>query len=103
VLNTCQNIIRQKRHERADSIQGSFQIQQPHNSPETELGQVHTIGIGHGGQKIVTRYGRSIVALKVQIHALSESIFPEQGLVHPNDLRSFVVHSASVKVVHADV
>ena len=71
--------------------------------PPRELGQVDAVRIGHGGQKVVTSYCRSIVSLKVQIHTLSESIFTEQSLVHSNDLSSFVVNSTRVKVVHADV
>jgi hypothetical protein len=60
-----------------------------------------TIRVRHGRQEIVTSHCRSIVTLKVPIHALSKAFFwGQQGLIHSNDFCSLSGNARRVKVVH---
>jgi hypothetical protein len=60
--------------------------------PQGELTQIDSIRVHHGRQEIVTSHCRSIVTLKVQIHALSKAFFCQQGLIHSNDFSSLAVN-----------
>ena len=67
--------------------------------PVAELREIAAVGIGHGGTEIVAGDRLTIVALEVQVHALSEAIAAKQGLVHAHDFCAFLVHRDGVEVV----
>ena len=67
--------------------------------PAAELREIAAVGIGHGGAEIVARDGLTIVALEVQVHALTEAVAAKQGLVHAHDFCAFLVHRDGVEVV----
>mmetsp|Transcript_88338 Transcript_88338/g.184604 ORF Transcript_88338/g.184604 Transcript_88338/m.184604 type:complete len:282 (+) Transcript_88338:1385-2230(+) len=71
--------------------------------PLLELGQVSTIGIGHGGSEVVASHGGPVVPLEVEVQALFEAIHAQQSLVHSDNLRTLAIDRGSVEVVHGDV
>ena len=67
--------------------------------PAFELGEVAPVGVRHGGQKVVTGDGLSVVPFEVQVHAFSEAVSSEQGLVHTDDFCAFFIDGDGVEVI----
>ncbi len=70
--------------------------------PATEVGQINTGGIFHSRDKIVAGNGLPIVAVKVQIAAGAEFLFPEERVDHTNHFRSLLIHGERVEVRNLD-
>jgi hypothetical protein len=67
--------------------------------PAPELRKVHARRILHRLHEIVAGNGHAVVTLEVEIGATAEPIGAEQGVLHADQLRTFLVHRARVEIV----
>jgi hypothetical protein len=55
-------------------------------------GVARVIGVAHGGEKVFARHRLAVVALEVQVHALSEAVAAQHRLVEPHNLSALLIH-----------
>ena len=51
----------------------------------------YTVSISHARAKVIAGHSLAVVSGEIQVHSFSESFLAKQSLVHPNDLRSFLI------------
>ena len=72
-------------------------------APPFKLVEVAVVGVSHGSAEIITGHRLAVVSLEIQVHAFTETVNAKQGLIHPDDLGTLVVHRTGVEVVHRHV
>src|SRR6185436_15102326 len=71
--------------------------------PSQELLEVSAAGVLETGDEVLDCRRLAIVALEVEVHALAETLPPQQRLEHAHHFGALVVDGGRVEVVDLDV